>query len=74
MARKRPRLTEAEIADNSIAYLATSIEAVAARLRASIGKAGAWRVLEWSADELDRLGTEGRDIADGERADEAANS
>jgi hypothetical protein len=72
MARKvQPKPDTAEIQANSIEYLATSIEAIGARLRASIGKPGAWRVLNWSADELDRLGTEGRDIADEARLDES---
>ncbi len=69
-ARKRPA-TVAEVTRNSVEYLATSIEAIAARVRLSIGRPDAWRVLGWAADELERLGVEARDIGDESRLDEA---
>lgn len=73
MARRKSTVARpdtSDVRDNSIVYLATTIEAVAARIRASAGRADCWRVLEWASDELDRLGTEGRDIADEARIDE----
>lgn len=72
MARKpTPKLDTADIEANSIDHLATSLEAVAARLRAAIGKHDAWRVLGWAADEADRLAVDARDIGDESRVSEA---
>lgn len=56
---------------NSILYLATSIEAVALRVRGSIGKPDADRVLEWCQAELERLGGEAAELAESERGDQA---
>jgi hypothetical protein len=58
------------IVSNSIVYLATSVEAIAARLRDAAHEPEGWRVLEWAAEELDRLGGEAKSIADDERVDE----
>lgn len=56
---------------NSINYLATSIEAVAARLRGAVGKPGAQDVLEWAGAELERLSGDATSIAP-EAGDEPA--
>ncbi len=66
--------TAADVEASSIEYLATSIEAIGARLRLAIGKPNAWRVLGWAADELERLGCESRDIGDEARTSEAVGS
>lgn len=60
-----------DISPNSVEYLAFSIEALAARVRASNGKGDAWRVLGWVGDELERLACDARDIGEDERHLEA---
>lgn len=73
MRHPRRKPVEQDVDANSIEYLATSIEAIGARVRLAIGKLDAWRVLGWAADEMDRLGTEARDIGDETRVEEATN-
>lgn len=59
------------ITSNSIAYLATSIESVAARVRRCASEPGANQVLEWATAELERLSGEANELSDAARADEA---
>lgn len=54
---------------NGISNLATSLEAVALRLRRSIGD-HAFRVLEWAATELERLQDDATQMAPEARVDE----
>ena len=68
--KRKPAITTEQVTANSISHLATSIEAVGARLRNAIGKSDAGEVLGWCCDELDRLGHEAGDIGDEVRADE----
>lgn len=70
MSKRKPATTVAQVTANSMSHLATSIEAIGARLRKSIGKTDAGEVLGWCVDELDRLGHEAGDIGDEVRADE----
>ena len=74
MTRPKRKTTDQDVTANSIEYLATSIEAIGARVRLARGKADAWRVLNWAADEMDRLGAESRDIGDESRMDEVAGA
>jgi len=66
----RKTIKPPSLSPNSIEYLAFSIEALAARVRASNGREDVWRVLGWVGDELERLACDARDIGDEERASE----
>jgi hypothetical protein len=61
---------------NSVAYTATSIEAVALRLRVSLaaGKGDCHQVLEWAQAELERLSGECSDLAPEARNDECTEA
>lgn len=64
------------ITANSVAYTATSIEAVALRLRTSIaaGKGDCHQVLEWAKAELERLGNECDDLMPEAKAEECVEA
>jgi hypothetical protein len=61
---------------NSVAYTATSIEAVALRIRVSLasGKGDCHQVLEWAQAELERLAGECAELAPEARSDECAEA
>jgi hypothetical protein len=61
-----------EVMTNSITYLATSIEAVALRVRDAVGSDDAERVLDWAKNELERLGHEAGELAPMASESEAA--
>lgn len=64
------------ITANSVTYTATSIEAVALRLRASVaaGNGDCHRVLEWAGAELERLQNECAAMDPEVRAEECAEA
>ena len=62
MADDRLRTPPAVAAN--IAGLALSLEAIALRVRKSIGDPNAYRVLDWARGELDKLGAEANALAD----------
>lgn len=64
MHRMAPQLA------GSIANIALSLEAVALRVRGSIGRDNADRVLEWSRLELERIGKEAQAAAAEARVEE----
>ncbi len=64
----KPRMDP--VVANSIANAALSLEAVALRVRRSIGQDNADRVLEWAESELERIGADAKAIAEDSRAEE----
>lgn len=59
---------------NSIAHVAMSLEAVALRVRKSIGDPNAYRVLEWACAEIESISTDAKAIADESRVDDATEA
>jgi hypothetical protein len=65
-----------QVSINSVIYTATSIEAVALRLRQALtaGRGDCHQVLEWAQAELERLSSEAASLAPEVRAEECAEA